>query len=180
MPDYLQPSDGPSRIEKFLKEMKGLFRELATQQEALKSDMVKIKADNADQAALRKVQDEMRVYVDTKTEGGIERGIRALEDKVGLARSSILTETEKMIITRLNEWADERLQPMLDAILEAREAAARDRRSSAIKQWRERAAFATTIVVLLWAIFDPFGASDNARETGRIGGAIEMFNDAVN
>jgi hypothetical protein len=122
----------------------------------------------------------MRVYVDTKTESGIDRGVKALEDKVGLARSSILTETEKMIVTRLNDWADERLQPMLDEMLKAREDAERDRRRAALKQWRERLAFATTIVVLLWAIFNPFGNSDNARETSRIGSAIESLNDAVN
>jgi hypothetical protein len=152
MSDYLGPQDAPSRIEKFLDEMKAIVREVLTEQTRLKDDMVRLKADNADHAALRRVQDEMRQYVDTKTEHGIDRGVKALEDKVGLARSSILTETEKMIVTRLNDWADERLQPMLDEILLNREKQAEKDREMRWQKVKNRITTITSVIALITAV----------------------------
>lgn len=181
MNDFLGPQDAPSRIERFLDEMKAIVREVVTEQSRLKDEMVRLKADNADHAALRRVQDEMRSYVDTKTEAGIDRGVRALEDKVGLARSAILSETEKMIVTRLNDWADERLQPMLDEILKEREQRAESEREMRLQRLKNRISMAGSIIVLLTALVTFFFAfrgqtePTQMRHLDSIGDAITEF-----
>lgn len=180
MNNYLAPNDGPTRIEKFLDEMKSLFRELALAQSKMKDDLVRIEAQNADQTALRAVQDEMRTYTDGSVKEGLARGESRLDDKMIHLRSAILSDVDERLKARLDEWTSDHIGPLFDQLLKDREERKEAERTAALKRWRERAAFATTIIVLLWAIFNPFGNSENAQETSRIGGAIESLNSAVN
>ena len=64
--------------------------------------------------------------------------------------------------------------------MDGSQAEAKAERSALLRMWRERAALATAVVVLVWAIFNPFNNADNPRETSRIGAAIGTLDDIAN
>ena len=73
------------------------------------------------------------------------------------------------------EWADERLQPILDGMLEAREERSRAERERAIQQWRNRIALGTAVLLFVVSFYQTFRPKpDNARDYTR---PIERLSD---
>ncbi|MEO0449109.1 MAG: hypothetical protein AAFZ74_02180 [Pseudomonadota bacterium] len=125
---------------------------------------------------MRAVQDQMRAYVDVENKKQTDNVMDIVDARLGSIRQGIMTDTERLLRDHLNEWMEAKLKPMVNELIEAQEAKAKAERSALLRMWRERAALATAVVVLLWAIFNPFGGANNARETSRIGTAIESVN----
>ena len=129
---------------------------------------------------MRAIQDQIRSYVDVENKKQTDNVMNIVDARLGSIRQGIMTDTERLLRDHLNEWMEAKLKPMVNDLIEAQEAKAKAERSALLRMWRERAALATAVVVLLWAIFNPFNSSNNARETSRIGAAIESVNDLTN
>jgi len=172
--NYLSPNDGPSRIEKFLEDMKKLFRELAIEQTHLKDEIVKLKADNADNEALRRVQDEMRVYTDQSVKGGVERGESRLEDKMANLRAGVLTEVDKTIKATLDEWTRDHITPLFEQLSDDREARKQNEREMQWQKVKNRITTATSLIALITAVvlffltFQGNGKPTDARHLDRL------------
>lgn len=130
--------------------------------------------------SLRAVQDQMRVYVDTESNKQTDHVMGLVDARLGNIRQGIMTDTERLLRDHLNEWMEDKLKPMVKELIDAQEARAKAERSAMLRMWRERAALATAIVVLLWAIFNPFSNANNARDTSRIGTAIDTLDSIPN
>jgi hypothetical protein len=129
---------------------------------------------------MRAVQDQMRAYVDVENKKQTDNVMDIVDARLGSIRQGIMTDTERLLRDHLNEWMEAKLKPMVNELIEAQEAKAKAERSALLRMWRERAALATAVVVLLWAIFNPFNSADNPRETSRIGSAIGTLDDIAN
>lgn len=177
MNDYLSPNDGPSRIEKFLDEMKVLFRKLATQQDQLRDEMVQIKANNADTSALRRTQDEMRTYTDKCVKDGLERGESRLDDKMANLRSAVLSEVDKTIKVTLDEWTRNHIEPLFEQLANDREERQQRERDEMVQRWRNRLTLGTAALLFVVSMYQTFRPKpDNARDYTR---PIERLSDVV-
>ncbi len=175
MSDYLQPGDGPSRIEKFLEEMKGLFREIATEQRRIKDEVTEIRARSADVEGLRRVQDEMRVYTKESVKEGLDRGESRLEDKLANMRSVILTEVDKTIKQTLDEWTQGHIEPLFEQLSNDREERQKRERDEAVQRWRNRITLGTAALLFVVSMYQTFRPKpDNARDYTR---PIERLSD---
>lgn len=175
MNTYLNPGDGPSRIEKFLNEMKALFREIAMEQSRLKEDMVEVKAKNADIDALRRVQDEMRAYTKESVSEGLERGESRLEDKMANMRAVILSEVDKTIKLTLDEWSKGHIEPLFQQLADDRDARLKRERDEMVQRWRNRIALGTAAILFVVSMYQTFRPKpDNARDYTR---PIERLSD---
>ena len=175
MNNYLTPNDGPSRIEKFLNEMKILFREVAAEQARIKEDMVEIKAKIADVDSLRRVQYEMRTFTKESVKEGLDRGESRLEDKLANMRAVILTEVDKTIKATLDEWTKGHIEPLFEQLADDREERIKRERDEAIQRWRNRLTLGTAALLFAVSMYQTFRPKpDNARDYTR---PIERLSD---
>lgn len=129
---------------------------------------------------LRTVQDQMRTYVESENKKQSDNVMRLVDARLGSIRQGIMTDTERLLRDHLNEWMEDKLKPMVKELIDAQEAKAKAERSALLRMWRERAALATAVVVLLWAIFNPFSNANSARDASRIGTAIDTLDEIAN
>ena len=149
--DGFNPNDSQARMDALFSDIKAMFYDLKTQMDMLKERQDKIRAGSVDLSVLQTRLDEARKYTDDKMEAGIKRGERALDDKISLARSGILSETEKAITLAIKEWEREQFSRLLDDLLEAREKQVRKDREMQWQRVKNRASTAGSIIVLLTA-----------------------------
>ena len=129
---------------------------------------------------LRAVQDQMRTFVESESKKQTENVMGLVDARLGSIRQGVMTDTERLLRDHLNDWMEDKLKPMVKDLIDAQEAKAKAERSALLRMWRERAALATAVVVLLWAIFNPFSNANDARETSRIGTAIDTLDNIAN
>lgn len=166
-----------SKIEKVFDKIEKMFEQLSERQDSQRDRIKDIEASNATMESLRKVQDEMRSHVDDSVKRGSKDTINLVDAKLGAIRQGIMTDTEKLLRDHLSEWMEAKLKPMVKELIDAQEAKAKAERSALLRMWRERAALATAVVVLLWAIFNPFSSASDARDASRIGTAIDTLDE---
>ena len=175
MNNYLAPNDGPTRIEKFLEEMKALFRELAQNQSKLKDDMVELRAQNADQTALRAVQDEMRTYTDSSVKEGLARVESRLDDKMANLRAALLSDVDERLKARLDEWTKDHISPLFEQLIADREEREQTKRDEMVQRWRNRLTLGTAALLFFVSMYQTFRPKpDNARDFVR---PIERLSD---
>lgn len=170
-------SNEGNKLDRIFDKVEQMFEDLSERQDAQRDRIKDIEASNATMDNLRKIQDEMRNHVDDQRKKGKAEIMDLVDARLGSIRQGILSDTEKLLRDHLDQWMEQKMTPMVKSLIEAQEAKARAERAAALRMWRERAAFATAVIVLLWAVFNPFSNSDNAQESSRIGSAIESLND---
>lgn len=171
------PNDPPTRLDGVLAEIKRMFERVSLRQEDFASRLHKVEIDKSDMEALRRLQDELRQYVETQNDKQTKAVMQLVEAKIGAIRSGIMTDTEKLLREHLDSWMETKMKPVVGELIKAQDERAKAERTAALRQWRERAALATAIIVLIWAIFDPFKNADDAGDTSRTRSAIESLND---
>lgn len=150
---------------------------------ALRDRLTKLEYDLRDTPTadtLRAVQDQMRSYVEAEGSKQTDHVMGLVDARLGSIRQGIMTDTERLLRDHLNDWMEDKLKPMVKDLIDAQEARAKAERSAMLRMWRERAALATAVVVLLWAVFNPFSSANNARDTSRIGTAIDTLDGIPN
>lgn len=168
--------DGPN-LEKILNKIDRMFEGVSTRQEEQRDRLKDLETSAATIEGLRAMQDQMRSYVDeqnTKQTGDV---MDLVDAKLGSIRQGVMADTEQLLRTHLNAWMEEKLKPMVHELIEVQEEKAKAERSALLRMWRERAALATAVVVLLWAIFNPFSNASDARDASRIGTAIDTLDE---
>lgn len=168
------------KLDKIFDKIEHMFEQVSERQDAQRDRIKDVEATTATTEALRRVQDEMRNHAEEYGDRMSTETMKLVDARLGSIRSGIMTDTEKLLRDHLSEWMEAKLKPMVKELIEAQEARSKAERSAALRMWRERAALATAVVVLLWALFNPFSNAGDARETGRIGTAIEKLNDIPN
>lgn len=166
-----------SKLDKIFDKVETMFENLSERQDTMRDRIKDIESNNATVDLVRKVQDQMREHVETQRKKGQDDTMELVDAKLGSIRQGILTDTEKLLRDHLDKWMEEKMKPMVKDLIEAQEAKAKAERSAALRMWRERAALATAVIVLLWAVFNPFSNANNAQESSRIGTAIESLSD---
>lgn len=177
MADGMSPADPPSRIDRHFDEMKAMFREVNAKFEVVKDEQTRLNSDAASKEMVREVQDAMRNHVEKRNKDQTAHVMDVVDARLGSIRQGIMTDTERLLRDHLNRWMEEKMKPMVKELIDAQEAKAKAERSATLRMWRERAALATAVIVLLWAIFNPFSNANDARESSRIGSAIESLSD---
>jgi len=169
--------DNGNKLDKIFEKIERMFEQVSERQDSQRDRIKDIEANNATMAALRKVQDEMRNHVEDHGRSASDDTMKLVDARLGSIRQGIMTDTEKLLRDHLSEWMEAKLKPMVKELIIAQEAKAKAERSAMLRMWRERAALATAVVVLLWALFNPFNQAQDARDTSRIGSAIESLNN---
>jgi membrane protein involved in colicin uptake len=176
----ISTGENGNKLDKIFDKIEKMFEAVSERQDSQRDRIKDIEANNATIDSLRNVQDEMRTHVEEQCKKQSDQTMQLVDTKLGSIRQGIMTDTEKLLRDHLNEWMEAKLKPMVNELIEAQEAKAKAERSALLRMWRERAALATAVVVLLWAIFNPFNSADNPRETSRIGSAIGTLDDIAN
>lgn len=106
--------------------------------------------------AVQKTVDELRRYTDSKMEAGINRGEKSLDDKIGLARSGIMADLERLIKTEFDEFKENQIIPLFDQLARDREERKQIERDKQIQQWRNRIALGTAVLLFLVSFYQTF------------------------
>jgi DNA-binding FrmR family transcriptional regulator len=173
----ISTGENGSKLDKIFDKIERMFEGVSTRQDDFRDQIKDIQASNATMSALRQVQDEMRTHVEQQDKRRSDETMILVDTKLGAIRQAIMSDTEKLLREHLTEWMEAQLKPMVTELIEAQEAARKAERKALLGMWRERVALATAVVVLLWAFFNPFSNASDARETSRIGTAIEKLDD---
>lgn len=167
------------KLDKIFDKIESMFETVSERQDNQRDRLKELEAKSATLDVVRDVQDQMRSYVEAENKKQSSTVMELVDARLGSIRQGIMTDTEKLLRDHLSEWMEDKLKPMVSELITAREEKAKAERSALLRMWRERAAFATAVVVLLWAIFNPFNTAKSAQETSRIGTAIESLSDVA-
>ena len=180
MPDDLRLTDPPTRLDKALEEMKEMFRANNEKTDTLRSQFTSLKADAATIDSVRKVQDQMREFVEAQNAKQTSATMDTVEAKLGQIRQGIMSDTERLLNNMFEKWKvqeRERLTPIIDELMTAREEKAQLERDKMVQQWRNRVALGTAVLLFLvsiWQFARP--ADQNPRDYVR---PIERLDDVT-
>ena len=161
-----------------LDEIAAVFDEGMARITQVEQELVRVRADNADVAALRKVQDEMRAFTEDRVDRGLERGQSKLEDKLANMRAVMLSEFDERLKSSLSEWTEQHITPLFDQLIRDREERLQRKRDEQVQRWRNRLTLGTAALLFIVSMYQTFRPKpDNARDYTR---PIERLSDVVN
>lgn len=132
-------------------------------------------AQAAPMDALRATQDDLRGFVEAQNKEQTKRVMETVDARHGLLRSGVMADTEKLLREHLSEWMEEKLKPMVEALIEEREKRAKVERDMLVQRWKNRFALGTAALLFIVAMYQTIRPKpDNARDYTR---PIERLND---
>lgn len=174
------PSDPPTRLDSVLAQIRALFEKLSIRQEDFAMRLQKVESGKAELDALRKVQDEMRSYVDAANKTQSEGMEKIVNLHVAGTKSDIERRVADMLKAQLNEWISEKLQPLVSEIIEQREKLREEQAKARREKYRSWIILATSGILFLGTMAQLFFSKDQSnRDVNTFNRAIERMNDIV-
>lgn len=125
--------------------------------------------------ALRTTQDEMRLFVEAQNREQTKNVMNTVDARLDLIRSGVMADTEKLLREHLSDWMEDKLKPMVEALIEEREKRAKVERDMLVQRWKNRFALGTAALLFIVAMYQTIRPKpDNARDYTR---PIERLND---
>jgi hypothetical protein len=167
--------NGDDQRASILRDMAGIVQRLEDGAKTLELRLKEIELTHIEKDAFRETVDELRKYTDSKTEAGIKRGEKSLDDKIGLARSGIMHDLERLIKSEFDEFKENQIVPLFDQLAADREERKQVERDKQVQQWRNRIALGTAVLLFMVSFYQTFRPKpDNARDYTR---PIERLSD---
>ncbi len=158
-----------------LREMGNIVDKLDSSISKYEKRLTALELTHIEKDAFNTTVNELRKYTDDKMEDGINRGEKALDDKIGLARSGIMSDLERLIKSEFDEFKENQIVPLFDQLAADREERKQQERDKQVQQWRNRIALGTAILLFLVSFYQTFRPKpDNARDYTR---PIERLSD---
>lgn len=136
-----------------LREMGSIVDKLDSSISKYEKRLSALELTHVEKDAFNNMMNELRQYTDDKMEAGISRGENALDDKIGLARAGLMSEIERLITDRFDEWEKKSLVPLFEQLTEEREERKQAERDRQVQQWRNRIALGTAILLFLVSMY---------------------------
>lgn len=128
---------------------------------------------------LRTVQESMRKYVEERDRAQSEELEKQMEYRIAGARSDIEKDQVRLLRDNLDRWVEEKLEPIVQRILEERDRLAEDRRKSQREKYRNWIVLATSAILFLGTIFQLIGGNKAPKQINDYNRAVERLNDVV-
>lgn len=127
--------------------------------------------------ALRSTQDDMRRYVESQNKEQTKHVMETVDARLDLIRAGVMTDTEKLLREHLSEWMEDKLKPMVEALINEREQRAKIERDMLVQRWKNRFALGTAAILFMVAMYQTIRPKpDSARDYTR---PIERLSDVV-
>lgn len=128
---------------------------------------------------LRTVQESMRTYVEERDKAQTEELEKQMEYRIAGARSDIERDQVSLLRDNLDRWVEEKLEPIVQRIIEERDRLEQERRKQQREKYRSWIILATSALLFLGTMFQLFGGSKAPNEINEYNRAVERFNDVV-
>ena len=128
---------------------------------------------------LRTVQESMRSYVEERDKAQTEELEKQMEYRIAGARSDIERDQVSLLRDNLDRWVEEKLEPIVQRILEERDRLADERRKAKRDKYRSWIILATSALLFLGTMFQLIGGNKAPNEINEYNRAVERFNDVI-
>jgi hypothetical protein len=128
---------------------------------------------------LRTVQESMRSYVEERDKAQTEELEKQMEYRIAGARSDIERDQVSLLRDNLDRWVEEKLEPIVQRILEERDRLAEERRKAKRDKYRSWIILATSALLFLGTMFQLIGGNKAPNEINEYNRAVERFNDVI-
>lgn len=149
-------TNGDDQKLSVLRDMASVIERIEENANTVELRLKEIELTHIRKDAVQKTVDELRRYTDSKMEAGINRGEKSLDDKIGLARSGIMADLERLIKTEFDEFKENQIIPLFDQLARDREERKQIERDKQIQQWRNRIALGTAVLLFLVSFYQTF------------------------